>query len=240
MPCKQPHIQFYTGDWLKDPRLSLCQPASRGVWIDLICAMHELDRSGELRGTSEELARLARCSTIELVQALTDLQNKRAADVIQRNDHWVIANRRMKREAFTREKRAQAGSKGGSKAQANRQPTPYDSDNDNDEVALQRVREFARGRGIAESDADWFFWKCVGNGWTNHGDPIRDWKATLDSWYRAGYTPSKRQHQSRNGPIPMTKYDLPLPKGCSIRQRDNAVLDRSGRVMDINDVRRAQ
>jgi hypothetical protein len=38
--------------------------------------------------------------------ALTDLQNKRAADVLQRNDSWIIANRRMKREAETRRRRA--------------------------------------------------------------------------------------------------------------------------------------
>lgn len=186
---KQPYFPFYTGDWLKDPRLSLCAPATRGVWIDLICAMHEFDRSGELRGTSEELSRLSRCSTVELIAALTDLQNKRAADVIQRNGSWVIANRRMKKEAATRLKRQEAGRQGGSKTQAGREQKPeYESEDE----GLERVREFGRGKGVALSDAEWFFWKCVGNGWTNAGKPIQDWKATLLCWFRAGWLPSQK------------------------------------------------
>ena len=185
-------MKFYTGDWLKDPRLSLCMPATRGVWIDLICAMHELDRSGELCGTSEELARLARCSTVQLESALTDLQNKLAAELHQRNGTWTIANRRMKREAETREKRAIAGSKGGSKTSAGREQTPnYNSDSDSSQ-GLERVREFARGEGIGKEDAEWFFWKGQGNGWTNGGKAILDWKATLRSWKRAGYLPSQK------------------------------------------------
>ncbi len=54
------------------------------------------------------------------------------------------------------------------------------------------VREFARGEGIPDSDADWFFWKCEGNGWTNGGKPIRNWKATLRSWKQAKYLPSQK------------------------------------------------
>lgn len=197
---KHPHIPLYTGDWMKDTELSLCKPATRGVWIDLLCAMHECNRSGELRGTSEQLSRLARCSTVELEAALTDLQTTGAALAEHRNGVWIVANRRMKREAVTREKRAQAGSKGGSKAQANREQTPYDNDNDNDSSALERVREFARGKGIKESDADWFFWKGKGNGWTNRGEPILDWKATLFSWFRAGFCPSQKQQQRKPDP----------------------------------------
>ena len=191
---KYPYLKFFTGDWLKDPRLSLCTPTARGVWIDLICAMHELDQSGELCGTTDDLARLARCSTVQLAHAISDLQNKRAADVSQRNGIWTIANRRMKKEAEQRRKRAIAGSLGGSKTQAKRQPTPdYDCDSDSD--ALERVREFSRGEGISEADADWFFWKGKGNGWTNRGQPILDWKATLRSWKRGGYLPSQRPKQ---------------------------------------------
>lgn len=220
---KQPYFPFYTGDWLKDPRLSLCSPTTRGVWIDLICAMHEFDRSGELRGTSEELARLARCSTVELEVALTDLQNKRAADVIQRNGSWIIANRRMKREADIRAKRQQSGSKGGSKAKANREQIPeYESE---DEGVL-KVRGFAKGEGIAETDADWFFWKCVGNGWTNGGKPIHDWKATLRCWYRAGWLPSQKNGNG-NGRVVRSAWDI-QKRVEAITQEINATFKKNG------------
>jgi hypothetical protein len=106
MSGKLPYIQFYTGDWLKDPSLSICAPAARGVWMDLLCAMHEAGRSGELRGTTDQLARVARCSTAELVQALTELQTTGAADVNDRNGVVTVSNRRMRRDAELREKAA--------------------------------------------------------------------------------------------------------------------------------------
>jgi hypothetical protein len=103
---KQPAFQFYTGDWLKDPALTLCTSSARGVWIDLICAMHESGRSGELRGTPDQLARVARTSTADLTQALTDLQATGAADVTERNGVVTVVNRRMKRESKERKQTA--------------------------------------------------------------------------------------------------------------------------------------
>lgn len=100
---KLPFIQFFTGDWKKDPEVSICSPATRGVWFDLLCAMHEFDRSGVLRGTREQLARTARCSTVELALALTDLQATGAADVTERNGIVTVINRRMNREFKARE-----------------------------------------------------------------------------------------------------------------------------------------
>lgn len=107
MPKKLPYFPFYTGDWLKDPKLSLCTSATRGVWIDLICAMHELDRSGELRGTADQLARTARCSTVEFVQAMTDIQTTGAADVTERNGEFQVRNRRMYAESNARKSAAE-------------------------------------------------------------------------------------------------------------------------------------
>jgi hypothetical protein len=103
---KYPWMQFYTGEWLKDPELSLCTSATRGVWIDLICAMHELGRLGQLRGTAEQLARVARCSAAEILAALTDLQTTGAADVTERNGVFVVRNRRMSRDAKKRQSNA--------------------------------------------------------------------------------------------------------------------------------------
>lgn len=103
---KYPWIQFFTGDWLKDPALSICSPATRGVWIDLLCAMHELDRAGELRGTPEQLARVARCLPAEVAHALTELQTTGAAEVTERNGVVTVVNRRMKKESKNRNSNA--------------------------------------------------------------------------------------------------------------------------------------
>jgi hypothetical protein len=105
--AKLPYLPLYTGDWLKDSALTRCTPAARGVWIDLLCVMHDDNRSGEVRGTIDEVARLARCTADELSHALTDIQNKRAAEVVQRGDEVCIRNRRMYRESQKRKSNAE-------------------------------------------------------------------------------------------------------------------------------------
>jgi len=199
--------------------------------------MHELDQSGQLCGTTEELSRLARCSTAEFVAALTDIQNKRAGEVIQRNGSWTIANRRMKRESDTREKRRKAGSIGGSKTQEGREANPYQNrDNDiGSEEAKERVRGFAKGEGIGEKDADWFFFKCEGCGWTNSGQPIRDWKAVIRTWWRAGYFPSQRLSNGSNngqrqfGSRPKEKAPI-YPKMTESRQPTEEEINNAKRI----------
>lgn len=97
-----PWFKFFPSWWTSDTELSKCTPATRGVWIDLICAMHQSGRSGELSGTTDQIARLARCSTVELTHALTELQNTKTADVTFRNNNVTVINRLMKREAKDR------------------------------------------------------------------------------------------------------------------------------------------
>jgi hypothetical protein len=56
-----------------------------------------------------------------------------------------------------------------------------------DEV-LAHCREI----GLFPRDAEYFFSKCEGNGWTNGGKPIKNWKATLRAWKTQGYLPSQK------------------------------------------------
>lgn len=100
---KMPFIQLFTGDWLKDPAVSMLSPAARGIWVDFICVMHESDRSGVMRGTRQMLARLVRCSTDELSSALNEYQLCATADITEDDNGVVtVVNRRMKREANAR------------------------------------------------------------------------------------------------------------------------------------------
>lgn len=100
---KLPAFQFYTGDWLKDPNLSMCSPSTRGIWIDFICAMHELDRSGQVTGTAEQLARACRCTASEMIAALTELKETGTASISEREGRFTVASRRMSRECYERE-----------------------------------------------------------------------------------------------------------------------------------------
>ena len=51
---KLPAIQFYVGDWMKDPALRSVSVEARGLWIDLLCIMHESPRRGYLENAHGE------------------------------------------------------------------------------------------------------------------------------------------------------------------------------------------
>lgn len=62
--------------------------------------------------------------------------------------------------------------------------------------SIDDVRAFCKEIGMTEDVGDFCFWKWEGNGWTNGGKPIRDWKATIRSWKAAGHLPPKQQQQT--------------------------------------------
>lgn len=65
------------------------------------------------------------------------------------------------------------------------------------------VQQFFKSQlNLPESDAEWFFYKCEGNGWTNGGKKILDWKATARSWKAGGYMPSQKIPKNGNGNHP--------------------------------------
>jgi hypothetical protein len=51
---------------------------------------------------------------------------------------------------------------------------------------------YAIERGIPEKDGSYCFNRWEAAGWLNGGHPIRDWKATMRSWWDAGYLPSQK------------------------------------------------
>jgi hypothetical protein len=52
----RPSFQFYTKDWRSNSKLRRCSPAARGVWIDILCALHDSDEYGIARYSLKELA----------------------------------------------------------------------------------------------------------------------------------------------------------------------------------------
>lgn len=55
---KRPSFQFYPGDWSSDLNLRRCSPAARGVWMDVLCALHNSDDGyGLVRWPLKELVR---------------------------------------------------------------------------------------------------------------------------------------------------------------------------------------
>lgn len=110
--AKRPAIMFYTGDWMKDPHLAMCSPSTRGIWIDMLCLMHENSESGKLSGDLGGVARACRCTPEQMYDALHELHQYSAADVTLlpavTEDHTPVAvqSRRLVREHNSRKSNA--------------------------------------------------------------------------------------------------------------------------------------
>lgn len=81
----------------------MCSLSTRGFWFEILGAMHELGRSGQITGTAQQLARVGRCTAAEAEEAVAELKSTRAAEVSERNGSFTLINRRMKREYDERE-----------------------------------------------------------------------------------------------------------------------------------------
>lgn len=111
---KRPSFQFYPPDWRNDPRVRLCSVAARGLWIDMLCLMHEGEPYGHLTAggrpmTIDGLARLVGEGQATVKRLLAELESN---GVYSLTDGGVIYSRRMVRDEEVREARAAGGQDG--------------------------------------------------------------------------------------------------------------------------------
>jgi len=66
--------------------------------------------------------------------------------------------------------------------------------------AIEELAAHALGIGLPASDGQWCHDKWEGNGWTNKGGPIKDWKATMRSWKAQGFLPSQKAAAGHSPP----------------------------------------
>ena len=112
---KRPAFQFYPGDWLRDTGLRSCSAAARGLWMDILCFMHEGSPYGYLKVNhkvilSPNLARMCGLTLQETDGCLAELAE---AGVFEIDAEGVIFSRRMIRDEELRNKRAACGHLGG-------------------------------------------------------------------------------------------------------------------------------
>lgn len=212
---KQPAFLLYIGDWKRDPALSICSPATRGIWIDFVCSMWDA-KVDRVSGTAQDLSRLCRCSEGEMVDAVHELALKNAADIEEQNGFFTVICRRLRKQQELSKIRAKSGAKA---KQSERMP-----ENEDEEGTLRVLREYAVKLGLPESDGEACFHKWQGNGWTNGGEPIRDWRSTMQSWMRFGYLPS--QKRSSNGSKPWSKGEAKSEHDAAIERRIELTRER--------------
>jgi hypothetical protein len=134
---KRPAFQFYPADWRKDPALSSCSLAARGLWIELMCIAHEAEPYGFLAINgkpmdAKHIARMVGEAPASVGKLLAELE---AAAVFSRDESGAIYSRRMVKDEHIRAVRASAGKQGGNpnllkqtdKQTGKQKPTPSSS-----------------------------------------------------------------------------------------------------------------
>ena len=112
---KRPSFQFYPGDWLRDTALRTCSIGARGLWIDMICFMHEGNPYGHLKVNQKVIlpANLAVMCGATLQDIEGWLGELSSAGVFEKTEDETIYSKRMIRDEIIREARAAGGKLGG-------------------------------------------------------------------------------------------------------------------------------
>lgn len=137
-----PWMKFYPSDWRADPALRMCSVGARGLWMEMLCVMHEATPRGSLvvngRSVNErQLAGLAGCSVDDVASMLSELED---AGVFSREEDGTIFSRRMRRDDEKSE-RDKANGKAGGHPDIRRGTVPKE----------ERVRRFRRSDSPAKA-----------------------------------------------------------------------------------------
>ena len=120
---KLPAIQFYPGDFLKDPCVQVLSFESKSVWFFMILLMQESSKRGYLvtangdQLTNKQLANALQISESRLLAALEEME---AAGTFSRTEESIIYCRRMARKTRLSEVRSAAGAKAKQKQTASK------------------------------------------------------------------------------------------------------------------------
>lgn len=112
---KQPWFKFYPSDWAGDRKLRMCSIGARGLWVELLCVMHEAEPYGHLvtdgrAVTNRQIAALAGITAIECGRFMAELES---AGVYSRTDDKTIFSRRMVRDKAKADQDRKNGKGGG-------------------------------------------------------------------------------------------------------------------------------
>lgn len=137
---KRPAFQFYPADWRKDTSLQSCSLEAQGLWINMLCLMHESENYGFLEIFSTNFEKKSEKNYEKILGKLTGitagkvkklLYELESFNVFSRDDRGVIFSRRMVKDQRIREIRMDAGSKGGNPNLLKQNDNDLDNQKDN-------------------------------------------------------------------------------------------------------------
>lgn len=59
---KRPSFQFYPADWQANSNLRRCSHEERGIWVDVMCLLHDQEEYGVIRWPLKEISQAIGCS----------------------------------------------------------------------------------------------------------------------------------------------------------------------------------
>ncbi len=112
---KNPWFKFYPSDWRADPKLRCVSLAARGLWIEMLCIMHEAEPRGTLRisGVTVNEKQLASITGIGIRIVSAALSELLAAEIAIITPDNAIASKRMLRDTEKYNKDKENGCLGG-------------------------------------------------------------------------------------------------------------------------------
>jgi hypothetical protein len=104
-------MKFYPSDWRADPALRVCSLAARGLWVEMLCIMHEATPRGYLtiKGRDVTEAQLATLSGTPLEEITNLIGELETMGVFSRDGKGCIYSRRILRD----EKKSKTAQKNG-------------------------------------------------------------------------------------------------------------------------------
>jgi hypothetical protein len=128
--AKMPAMQFYPGDWRKDLAVRSLGYHDRGVWIEMLCLMHESSERGVLllNGTPMSDETISGILGLDIQIFIISLTKILANGVARRRQSdGAIYSKRMVEDERLCEVRRNAGKLGGNPVLLNQNPTTLDN-----------------------------------------------------------------------------------------------------------------
>lgn len=125
---KLPAIQFYPGDWKKDPGIRALTFEERGIWLELLFLMHDSEQRGKLllggKPYPEDRLAIALGTDVLLIRkVISNLITLNVASLCPKTG--ALMCRRMVRDQEISEIRARSGKMGGNPQFEQGKPNPY-------------------------------------------------------------------------------------------------------------------
>jgi hypothetical protein len=230
-------MKFYPSDWRADPALRSCTIAARGLWVEMLCIMHEASAYGSLliNGARVDKKRLAALAGIQERECTILLLELEGFGVFSRDDDGTIYSRRMRRDEAKAIKDKENGKKGGNpsfkggvnpsvngEVKAQKPEATVKEDRIGD--AQARASNFTEGSKALASA----FWKALGFESPLHVPPEFagvDWRAI--EWEKSGWTVDLIEVEARRiGPDkPLTYHEKVFATAFAKRQAPLPVVE---------------